>query len=525
MNHDKGREESRLELQAALDGQKTSLERNRLGQFATPTALALDILQFAKQLAPRSGIRFLDPAFGTGSFYSALREVFDRRQIKAAAGFEIDVHYGKPSSLLWKETELDLHLTDFTAARAPKSDSSKFNLVICNPPYVRHHHLEASEKVRLQGRAEQAANVRLSGFAGLYCYFMLLTHEWMSRDGVAGWLIPSEFMDVNYGSALKTYLLSNVTLLRIHRFDPDDVQFDDALVSSAVVWFRNSPPPVGHSVEFTFGGSLLVPRVTRSVASTTLLTETKWTRFPVSKERTTSSKFTISDLLKIKRGIATGDNKFFILTREEIASRKLPMQFFRPILPSPRALKSDEVEADERGWPKLESQLFVLNCNLPESTVRRDWPALWAYLETGIPEVASGYLCTSRSPWYSQELREPSPFLCTYMGRGDAKTGRPFRFILNHSNAIAANVYLLLYPQPQLASALAKSENLRVKIWRALNEIKPEVILGEGRVYGGGLYKMEPSELAKVPADAIAALIPSLERPARQADLFEPATT
>ena len=48
-------------------------------------------------------------------------------------------------------------------------------------------------------------------------------------------------MDVNYGKAVKHYLLSRVTLLHIHRFDPNDVQFADALVSSAVVWFRNKP--------------------------------------------------------------------------------------------------------------------------------------------------------------------------------------------------------------------------------------------------------------------------------------------
>lgn len=62
----------------------------------------------------------------------------------------------------------------------------------------------------------------------------------MSEDGIAGWLIPSEFMDVNYGKALKAYLLREVTLLHIHRFEPNNVQFDDALVSSAVVWFKNA---------------------------------------------------------------------------------------------------------------------------------------------------------------------------------------------------------------------------------------------------------------------------------------------
>jgi len=35
-------EEQRIALQAGLDGGKTQAERNRLGQFATPTSLAVD---------------------------------------------------------------------------------------------------------------------------------------------------------------------------------------------------------------------------------------------------------------------------------------------------------------------------------------------------------------------------------------------------------------------------------------------------------------------------------------------------
>jgi hypothetical protein len=40
-------------------------------------------------------------------------------------------------------------------------------------------------------------------------------------------------------------------------------------------------------------------------------------------------------------GLATGDNGFFIMSREEIEARGLPAAFFKPILPGPYYLESD----------------------------------------------------------------------------------------------------------------------------------------------------------------------------------------
>ena len=44
-------------------------------------------------------------------------------------------------------------------------------------------------------------------------------------------------------------------------------------------------------------------------------------------------------------------------------------------------------------------------------------------------------------------------------------------------------------------------------IWAAMNAIAPETLLGNGRVYGGGLHRLEPRELANVPADDLAAIV------------------
>ena len=513
-------EDQRLRLQAELDSGKTQAERNRLGQFATPTALAVDILTYASTLlSVDEKIRFLDPAIGTGAFYSALRTVFPQQHITEALGFEIDPHYEEPASRLWAKQGLVMKLADFTY----EEPSSRFNLVICNPPYVRHHHVQNGNKVRLQLLTSNACGMKISGLAGLYCHFLGLSHAWMAEGGIAGWLIPSEFMDVNYGQAVKRYLLDKVTLLHIHRFDPNDVQFADALVSSAIVWFKKTMPPKDHAVKFTFGGTLSEPKLVREISAKALAHEPKWTRFPVADVRDMGATPTLSDFFQIKRGLATGDNHYFILGAEEIASRNLPMEAFRPILPSPRYVPDNTIDSDTNGLPRISRQLFLLDTRLPEDEIRERFPGLFAYLQDGKSQgVHERYLCQHRTPWYAQENRPPAPIVCTYLGRGDTKSGRPFRFIRNNSMATVANVYLAMYPTPILARAMKRDTTLIRRVWEVLNQITPGQLLSEGRVYGGGLHKLEPKELANVCATAIAKLLPDfkLQPTAKQPGLF-----
>jgi hypothetical protein len=181
---------------------------------------------------------------------------------------------------------------DFTRIVASSSRPVAPSLILGNPPYVRHHHLEREDKERLQALTHRMTGVKVNGLAGLYVYFLLLATAWMEDGGYAGWLIPSEFMDVNYGAALKRYLTDRVTLIRAHRFDPDDVQFGDALVSSVVLVFRKAPPPRGHEVEFTFGGTMNEPHASDRIALECLRESHKWTVYP-SHDR--NDRHTVSD--------------------------------------------------------------------------------------------------------------------------------------------------------------------------------------------------------------------------------------
>src|SRR5579883_1846311 len=282
-------ETRRLVLQRQLDSMKTQAERNKWGQFATPTELAADIFAYAKSLMSNDlQVRFLDPAVGTGAFFSALLNAFLPAQIVGAVGYEIDPSFANEASQLWDSDHLKIYNADFTRVSPPASEKMKFNLLICNPPYVRHHHLLKAEKQRLRIAVEQAISIRLSEQSGLYCYFLGLSHLWLAEGGLAGWLIPSEFLDVNYGQQIRKYLQECVTLLRIHRFDPREVQFSDALVSSAIVWFRKCKPPVDHKVEFTFGGTLTQPHSSHLVTISALDAKMKWTKLSLMNMDTPS---------------------------------------------------------------------------------------------------------------------------------------------------------------------------------------------------------------------------------------------
>jgi hypothetical protein len=497
-------EAERVIEQVQLDASKNSIERNRLGQFATPNSLAIEILKYSKTLLPASEeIHFLDPAIGTGSFYSALLQSFSSEQIKSAVGYEIDRDYAEVALKLWAKTPLKLRIADFTESVPPKNEVSKANLLICNPPYVRHHHLSSEKKIALKKLGIKTTGIELNGLAGLYCYFLLAAHEWMARNGLACWIIPSEFMDVNYGKQLKQYLLDRVTLLRVHRFAPNDLQFSNVLVSTAVIWFRNTKPNHDYLVDFTYGGTIDRPIFSKTISSKTLKALSKWNYTSILSPHKSSIQAgtRLSDLFDIKRGVATGANEFFILTPERIDNLHIPFELLTPILPSPRYLLDDEIFSDEQGNPKLERKLFLLTCKQPMEWLKVKYPSVWKYLQQGEKNgISNRYLCKHRSLWYVQETRDPATFLCPYMGRHKSRSGKPFRFILNHSQAIAPNVYLMMYPKTQLKNLLSINSELMKSVWKTLNSIPLQDLIHEGRVYGDGLHKMEPRELGNAPA-------------------------
>jgi len=496
-------EAERVVQQVQLDERSSRERRNEMGQFATPPALADDIAAAVTRFCHQDRIHFLEPAVGTGAFYSALLRNFAYDRIASAVGVECDPYYAAVSQRLWGDSGLKVIKADFMTLPYPEEDHLP-NLMLTNPPYVRHHHLTGDQKAAFHALACEISRGNVSRLSGLYTYFVFAAHNWLAEDGVAAWLIPSEFMDVNYGESLRRYLSNHVTLLQVHRFDPSDVQFADALVSSAVVIFRRSLPATGHRIRFSRGGSVAAPNASFDVPLTKVRTVRKWTQlFTAPSGRSREEGIPLTSLFTIKRGIATGANDFFILPRRDLAEHGIHERFVKPILPPARLLHQDIIESDRAGFPLVKDQLAVIDTDVPIDQIKRSCVGLWRYLQDGEKDgIQKAYLTSKRSPWYRQEQRQPAPFLCTYMGR-KKKDGTTFRFFWNRSDATAANTYLLLYPVGPLKRMLEENPGAGLRVLELLNGLAPAGFTDQGRVYGGGLFKMEPRELGRVDATSI----------------------
>ncbi len=497
----RAKEEDRAVAQEKADAAKSAGERNKLGQFSTPFPVACQMVARALKAIPdKMPIHFLEPAVGSGVFFSGLLHETRESRVASAVGCEIDRTYGDIARGIWADRGLEVLSRDFMDFASDSGNFGRFSLLCTNPPYVRHHHLRAEHKVRLQSLVAERLGLTVSGLSGLYVYFMLLADALLADGAVASWLLPAECLYVNYGRVLREYLTSRVTLLSIHHFDPDDVQFDDALVSSCIVTYRKTPPTGGAVCEMSYGGSLVAASANKSVAVSRLRELNKWTMPHFETGAPASNGLRIKDLFTVRRGIATGANDFFMIEPRTAEEHEIPPAYLRPILPSPRYVRKPVIDSSGNGLPDVEGSRYLLDCSLAPEEVRRRHPRLWAYLQEGVAlELPKRYLCAQRDVWYFQEKREPAPVLASYMGRASGSRKCPIRFFANFTDAIVTNVFLNLYPTPELAASIKEDRKRLIELVEALNSMPADSIMRAGRAYGGGLHKIEPKELLEMP--------------------------
>lgn len=473
-------------------------QRDR-GQFWTPDWVARAM---AAYVLGGGADRVFDPAVGAGALLRAARDVASTAgRFVRLLGTEID-----PGVLpeAWK--------AGLTAAAGGKVEVRDFLLnppagpfpaIIANPPYIRHHRLPPRIKARLRAEAQAVIGHPLDGRAGAHVYFLIKALRRLDpKCGRLAFILPADVCEGVYAPVLWRWITRRFRLDGVITFHPEASPFPGVDTNPVIVLIRAGGPtptafwwvrcrrPESASLEAWVRSGCGVAAPPDLDVHRRALAEAMALGLSRPPVRAPAGDITLGHLARVKRGIATGANEFFFLTRQRARALGIPDELLVLAIGRTRDLPGDVVtdallaELDARGRP---TRLFV-----PDARPVGHYPApVRAYLKHGEQAGLPGRpLIASRRPWYRMEVRTPPPILFAYLGRRSA------RFILNHASVVPLTGFLCVYPR-RSSQAFAR------RLWTVLRHPATVGNLAlVGKSYGAGCLKVEPRALERLPLPA-----------------------
>ena len=466
----------------------STVHRKRFAQFFTPQPLARLMVEMA---TPRVGERVLDPAVGTGVFVQAVAEAQVSAHITA---LDVDpVVLSAFRACTQRAMCAETIQADFLAW----NDTRRFDVVIGNPPYLKYQHFECSEELR--DRLRGALGITVSRLSNLYLLFILEGYRRLVPGGRLVFVVPGEWTNANFGVPFKRFLLAEGCLRRMVYFSHVSEHFDDALTTVSVLELRkpaeNEACTTHFDVCYVKDGTS-ADAVRRSLATQTgssgvhwfgldlasVAGESKWDDLLRRRgvgEDIGPGAVPLSAFCTSRRGIATGANGFFHLSRAQAAAHGLASHNLRPCIGGARHLQGlvlDQTDLERMQNADLPTVLFDVTMppNADEARYIRDGEA------QGLP---SRYLLSKRKPWYSMEGHRAAPVWVGVFARGG------LRAIRNRAGVATLTTFHGLYPADEralVADALTVLLNA---------DITQREVARRRRVYGAGLEKMEPADL------------------------------
>lgn len=454
------------------------------GQFWTPSWVAEAMAAYVTE---NTDLVF-DPATGRGAFFQALLKL--NRPDISFFGTDIDTEV--------LTDEIYLHENCLVENRdfIKNPPGRKFKSIIANPPYIRHHRIDDETKSQLKQLATKITGYPIDGRAGYHIYFLIQALNLLEPEGKLAFIMPADTCEGKFARNLWKWISSTFCIECVVTFDQKATPFPNVDTNAIVFFIKNSQPcSTLHWVKanqaysadlFHFVSSGFKQQVFDSIEITSRqLTEAIATGLSRPEQNHDGFKFHLNDFANVMRGIATGSNEFFFLTRQQVKDLDIPSTFLKRAIGRTKDAQGNVITFDDLEQLDKENRpTYLLSINGHEKFP----PAVTNYLkageEMGLP---SRSLIQQRNPWYKMEKREVPPILFAYLGR------RNTRFIKNEAGVLPLTGFLCVYP-------VCDDNEFIQNLFHALNH--PDTLYNlrlVGKSYGSGAIKVEPRNLSRLP--------------------------
>ena len=407
-----------------------------LGQVFTNKSVAR---YMASLLVNKQGGALLDPCFGSGVFIDA----------SVIQGFSNIVGYELDEQLFdcvrKKYPNLVLNNQDFLKAPTNK----KFDAIIMNPPYIRHEKIDDLKSLGITKK-----NIRkdpiysmLPGTANMYMYFLIKAIELLKDNGELVVIFPCSWLNTKGGEGFKKLIFERCSLLRQVTVSGEAFE-REALVEVVILHIiKNKEPAIAEYVHMSIVDGTLAEQIV------------------VNKNLELNFICPFGKIGKIRRGITTGYNEFFI--NPSINSET----YVEDIISSPKSIIGYTTS-----FADLDKVLVIEKyANLERETANyvRSWKK--KILENKQPKTLFTKINDGNSYWYCLNNSDCEGILFSYFVRNDMK------FVSHDGKALVRDNFYII-----------SSKVDKMFMFALLNNYYTYFQLEKsGKKYGAGLLKVQ----------------------------------
>lgn len=456
-------------------------EKNN-GIFYTPSKLA----DFVADLTISSAnSKVLDPCYGEGSLLLAARErlhelgsIMPDRQL---FGYDIatlreDIRMNCLHGLL---DEKNLEKRDFLLRIGHKAEAS-FDVVLMNPPFVRHHLIPKKYQKRMRNIVGNDANLPMT--SDLWAYFIVHSLKFIREKGCLGAILPWAFLYTDFAERVRELLHERFRVIRVvvigqRMFEKAEERIL-VLIGSE---FRFPTSEIG----FYYSSGIPKKKISWRPIEQKIWRASPWMCLVNSDIHEIISRIgdriglePLGRFANVRIGTVTGANKFFILTRESAKAMRIPKSILKPIITHSKNLRTLVI-------PNSEGIRDVLMA-IPEAMKLSR--SLKVYIKMGeTNDVNKRYHTRKRVKWYSiPHLKAPDGFF-HYMTKEV-----PF-IALNSEGILSTNTVHQVVFLNEIDENTKKW--IQFSMLTSISQLSAELV---GRTYGGGVLKIEPTAASKI---------------------------
>ena len=303
-------------------------------------------------------------------------------------------YYDNQQSALFDEEELHrVNAFDWQSEFAEVFAQGGFDAVIGNPPYIGFHGFKEDKQYLI------SKFITAKGKFDLYLPFIENAIRLLKKDGILGYICPTNFMKRGHGIDLRSYLSKNISINEIIDFGHKQI-FDGATNYTGVYIFLNTKPDENSKIQYKTSLEHDGFKVSQKEIDETPWIFRREEETTIIKSILKSVHFTLDQLsIGISEGIVTGKNDVFLLDKKRIEELDIEKKYLKPCL---RGKNIHPYYVNDPSEYVIYPYQLKQNKTIPiKADMLKENENLWSYLKKSRESLKGrGYFEKSNKEWY-----------------------------------------------------------------------------------------------------------------------------